>query len=71
MVRWKNLPIIGVTATEELGDREKAKEYGLTDFTVKPLNNEITRKFIEEIMDPVAVVKRRGTVGGASLGPLG
>jgi len=63
MARWKNLPIIGVTATEESGFREKAKEYGLNEFTVKPLNNEVTRKFIEGMMDPVAVGKRRGTVG--------
>jgi hypothetical protein len=48
-----------VTATEESGDRERAKECGLDEFTVKPLNKEVTRKHIEDLMDPVAVRKRR------------
>ena len=56
--RWKNIPIIGVTATEFRGDREKAKEFGLNEFTVKPLSNEVTKGFIEDMMDPVAVGKR-------------
>ncbi|KAA8908817.1 hypothetical protein FN846DRAFT_918415 [Sphaerosporella brunnea] len=59
MLRFRNIPIIGLTAVEEKGDRERAKECGIDEFAVKPLNNEITRKYIEDLMDPVAVGKRR------------
>jgi CheY-like chemotaxis protein len=63
MFRYRTIPIIGVTATEEKGDREKARECGLDEFTVKPLNNEVTRKYIEDLMDPVAASKRKRTYG--------
>jgi CheY-like chemotaxis protein len=59
MARYRNIPIIGVTATEVKGDREKARTCGLDEFTVKPLNNEVIRKYIEDLMDPVAAGKRR------------
>lgn len=64
MKRWKNLPIIGITATEGAGDREKAKACGLDKFTVKPLSKDATRGFIEDLMDPVAVGKRRASDWG-------
>ncbi|KAI5785262.1 hypothetical protein FPQ18DRAFT_394847 [Pyronema domesticum] len=54
--KWKNLPIIGVTATEGPGDRDKAKFCGLDEFLVKPLTNDGTKEIIQKFMDPVSLV---------------
>ena len=61
MKRWRDLPIIGITATEGPDDREKSKACGLDEFVIKPLSSEVTKGFIEDLMDPAAVGKRRGS----------
>ncbi|KAI5817187.1 hypothetical protein BZA77DRAFT_367265 [Pyronema omphalodes] len=59
--KWKHLPIIGVTATDGPGDRDKAKSCGLNEFLVKPLTNDGTKEIIQKFMDPVSLGKRRAT----------
>ncbi|KAF8248261.1 hypothetical protein K440DRAFT_642724 [Wilcoxina mikolae CBS 423.85] len=57
--RWNNLPIVGITATEAVGDREKADQCGLNEFLSKPMTSEGIREVVERFMHPVMVGKRR------------
>lgn len=56
------MPVIGLTATELKGDRQKAAEYGLDEFTVKPLNAERCLHLIEKMLDPIAVAEKRRSI---------
>ncbi|KAF8524788.1 hypothetical protein BDD12DRAFT_870961 [Trichophaea hybrida] len=61
-VRWNNLPIVGITATETVGDREKADQCGLNEFLNKPMTSEGIREVIERFIHPMMVGKRRASI---------
>ncbi|RPB09080.1 hypothetical protein P167DRAFT_322540 [Morchella conica CCBAS932] len=54
LVAYKDVPIVAVTATEMAGDRDRAREAGMNDFTLKPLNNESLREIIERFLEKEA-----------------
>lgn len=57
LVPYKNIPIVAVTATEMIGDRDRAKEAGMNDFTLKPLHNDTLRQILERFLDKEAVAE--------------
>lgn len=57
LVAFKNVPIVAVTATEMRGDRDRAREVGMNDFTLKPLHNDTLKQIMETLLDPNAKKK--------------
>lgn len=51
LIPYKNVPIIAVTATEMMGDRDRAIEAGMNDFTLKPLHNDTLRQILERFLN--------------------
>jgi len=47
LASFKSVPIIAVTASEADGDRARAKEVGMDDFTLKPLDNEYLKLLLQ------------------------
>lgn len=45
--KFKHVPIIAVTASESSGDRQKATDVGIDDFTMKPLHAEYLKVLLE------------------------
>ena len=54
--------MIGLTATELKGDREKAAEFGLDDYTVKPLSEATCKELLEKMLDPLLMAEKRRSV---------
>lgn len=54
LVPYKNVPIVAVTATEMMGDRDRAIEVGMNDFTLKPLHNDTLRQILEKFLSAEA-----------------
>lgn len=54
LIPYKNVPIIAVTATEMVGDRDRAIEAGMNDFTLKPLHNDTLRQILERFLNTEA-----------------
>lgn len=54
--------MIGLTATEVKGDREKAAEFGLDDYTVKPLSEAACKELLDKMLDPLFMAERRRSV---------
>lgn len=68
MKRWRPIPIIGVAATDQPGDRERAVDVGLDEYVLKPLTDEDLEGIIERVMDPIALgVRRRSASSVATL----
>lgn len=57
LVPYKDVPIVAVTATEMMGDRDRAKEAGMNDFTLKPLNNDTLRQILERFLNTETAVE--------------
>lgn len=57
LVPYRDVPIVAVTATEMVGDRDRAREAGMNDFTLKPLHNDTLKQIMESLLDPEATVK--------------
>ena len=58
--RYRDIPVIMVTALNELGDRERSRECGADDFISKPVNK---RELLERVE---GLLKLRGKRGGGS-----
>lgn len=69
MKTWRSIPIIGVTATEQAGDRERALDVGLDEYVLKPLTDEDLEGIIERVMDPIALGVRRRSASSATTIP--
>lgn len=54
---YKDVPIVAVTATEMMGDRDRAKEAGMNDFTLKPLHNDALRQILERFLNTETAAK--------------
>lgn len=57
LVPYKNVPIVAVTATEMIGDRDRAIEVGMNDFTLKPLHNDTLRQILERFLNAEAATE--------------
>ena len=47
-VRYKNIPVIAVTAQAMVGDRERCIKAGADDYIAKPVNVELLLKILNE-----------------------
>lgn len=57
LVPYKNVPIVAVTATEMIGDRDRAIEVGMNDFTLKPLHNDTLKQILERFLSVEAATE--------------
>src|SRR5690606_27528297 len=48
--KHKHVPIIAVTASESAGDRKRAFEVGMDDFTMKPLHPDYLKVILEVML---------------------
>lgn len=51
---FKDIPVIIVTAKNELTDKKKALDLGITDYVIKPINIDFLLKKVEEKLQQVS-----------------
>ncbi len=66
--KYKNLPVIAMTAHAMAGDRERCMEAGMNDHTPKPIDPE---KFFKTLRRWLAGDKARPCAGGSEAAPAG
>lgn len=60
LIPYKDVPIVAITATEMMGDRDRAKEAGMNDFTLKPLHDDALRQILERFLNTETAVEDFG-----------
>jgi CheY-like chemotaxis protein len=54
--RFKNLPVLALTASAMRGDRERIMEAGFTDYLAKPAGPEVLRETVARMLEDAAAV---------------
>jgi CheY-like chemotaxis protein len=54
--RFKNLPVLALTASAMRGDRERIMEAGFTDYLAKPAGPEVLRETVARMLGDAAAV---------------